>query len=477
MRLGVFFCVDTDQVEFKHMIMVILKRPCEQGACRSCDCTAGGNQPHAVYRARFSAFSVFGLRESTAWQLIATLNNNDMVCCAAFVHTSRWVDNEKLVHRAAKTLENLLLSARKRQRYARMLVEAQTEVTDTDENDQAILLEVEVELRRREEASRKEEAEEMRKQEAEKANVQAEGRRQREKTEAHAIAKAIAEAEAERVAMHAQSKQTSKSMSDEAGIKTRVESAVSAGFKSEKLRNEVRLSKHVPMDHENGEGTGLGQATSETAENLKRQAPSTPSTKRRVNIHVPVSMKSSEEDFAQLSADAALALLNQLCHVDQSQPATDNADSQMYQTSLRSPQSEASSTCGSDPKCMLEQSSQFGGVYKREQRRQTAVAVCGMRNRSHDFEAREADCRMRNRNHDAAGSEFDVFRRTASDGAVLQGRARGSARPAAGPGSLSPGRHAQQHGAGPEGQHFARLVHLSTPPSNVLSPFLMLQCL
>jgi hypothetical protein len=451
------------------------------------------------------------------------------VDAAAFVYTSRWLDNEKLVYRAAKTLNSTLLTARKRQSYTRMLVqhqkdaaasvrmtktagavEAEAEVTDTEEkdDDQAIMLEVEVELRRRDEASRKEEAEKnqeaeaRRKQEAEvKANVQAEERRQREKTEAHTIAKAIAEAEAERVvqrlareseerAMHSQSKQTSKSTSCEAGIKTKVESAVhespptqkfvastiaegaslcgSAGLKSETFRNDVRLDRYVPIDHDIGEATGLGQAASETAENLKRRAPqrapssSTPSTKRRVNIHVPVSMKSSEEDLdrqPQLSADAALALLNQLCHVDQSQPATDHSDSQMYLAALRIPQSEASSTSVSDPNCMLEQSSQFGGVYKREQRRQTAVAVCGMRNRYHDSEDKEADCRMRNLNHDAAGSEFDVFRRTASDGAVLQRHARGSARIAAGP--ESPGRHAQQHG-----QHFARLVleHLFTLP-------------
>ena len=413
------------------------------------------------------------------------------------MYTSRWLDNEKLVHRAAKKLNSLLLTARKRQSYARMLVQhqkdaaatvrmiktagavgAEAEVTDTDEkdDDQAILLAVEVELRRREEANRKEEAEKnqeeeaRRKQEAEvKANVQAEERRQRENTEAQAIAKAIAEDEAERVVQRLAKERKFVASTSAEGASL----CGSAGSKSETLRNDVRLGRYVPIDHEIGEATGLEQAASETAENLKQQAPqhapssSTPSTKRRVNIHVPVSMRSSEEDLdrqPQLSADAALALLNQLCHVDQSQPATDHSDSQMYQAALIIPQSEASSPSVSDANCKLEQSSQFGGFYKREQRRQTAVAVCGMRNRYHDSEDKEADCRMRNRNHNAAGSEFDVFRRTASDGAVLQRHARGSARIAAGP--ESPGRHAQQHGAGPEGQHFARLVleHLFTPP-------------
>ena len=392
------------------------------------------------------------------------------------------------MHRAAKTLNSMLLSARNRQRYARMLVQHQKNAADAatvrmTKTAGAVDAEAEAEATDTDEKGR-------RKQEADvKANVQAE-ERQREKTESHAIAKAIGEAEAERVvhqerlvqrltmksrerAMHAQSKQTFKSMADEAGIKT------TAGSKLETLRNDVQFSRHVPIDHENGGATELGQAASETAEKMKRQAPqralsSTPWTKRRVNIHVPVSKKSSEEDLdrqPQLSADAALALLNQHCHVDQSQPATGHSDSQMYQAALRKPQSEASSTSVSDPNCMLEQSSQFGGVYKREQRRQTAVAVCGMRNRYHDSEAKEADCRIRNHNHDAACSEFDLFRRTASGGAILQRRARG-------PESVSP-RHAQQHGAGPEGQNFARLVleHLFTPPSNVLSPFLMLQCL
>jgi hypothetical protein len=361
------------------------------------------------------------------------------------MYTHRWGDDDEGLQRAAR-----VLSAHARRSCVRTLKmesyetgwsetsssedsaeEAEVTVSDEkDEHQEIVLSEVENELRQQQKALGENEAEKNHEEEhrktqaaAAKEKMQRDAGRDREKKESIDSAKAMAEANSEQ--MQHRSEKICTTTTQPLVARTTIEDYSQSGTASStiKLRNEVLSSRNAPGQVV--KAIARGRVASETAENANQPASQRPSSssdnanrqdlqqlasstkpcvaKRRVHIHVPSSAQSSEvfassagkaiaptrQTRPQLSPDEALELLQRQLGpvVDQALPIRSQFGSDSNGTFHQSP----------------IRASDFGGVYTREQRRQTAVTVCGMRNRTGP----------------------DTFARAASDGQVLQRRAHG----------------------------------------------------